>query len=77
MRLIKDQDYRTGVTKYILEVDDHDQMLADFDWFDTLLMRDCELPGSTIADKLLALEMMARRIEEGYQRAIVEAAGNT
>lgn len=77
MRLTKDQDYRTGTTKYTLEVDDYDLQLADFEWFDRLLAKDCELPGATIADKLLALEMVARRIQEGYARAQVEADANT
>lgn len=77
MRLTKDQDYRTGVTKYTLEVDDYDVQLADFTWFDTLLAKDCELPGATISDKLLALQMLAQRIEEGYARAQKEAQANT
>lgn len=77
MRLTKDEDYRTGTTRYVLEVNRHDLQLADFEWFDRQLAKDCELPGATIADKLLALEMLARRIQEGYDRAQAQMEANT
>ena len=37
---------------------------APLDEFDRALLVDCDSPDATIADKLLALECLARRIEQ-------------
>jgi hypothetical protein len=58
----------SGVRRWILDVNPSDLERADFIDFDRMLFRDVEENagdrGTPIADWLLALETMARRIEE-------------
>lgn len=58
-----------GKRVYTLVIDDTDWCLAHFDGFDLAVLRDCEKDDATIADKLLGLELVARRIQEGKERA--------
>ena len=38
--------------------------------FDQMLLDDCNGPDATISDQLLALELIARRIEEGHNKGL-------
>jgi hypothetical protein len=57
---------------YHLEISDVEFVLMRLDNFDTLLLKECE-GSDSIADKLLALETLARRIEEERERQAKEA----
>ena len=48
---------------YKLTISNRDMMVVGFQPFDRLLLTECE-ESSKISDKLLALETIARRIEE-------------
>jgi hypothetical protein len=49
---------------YTLTIPGGDLMRARFDRFDRLLLADCQSPDATVADSLLALELIVRRIEQ-------------
>jgi hypothetical protein len=61
MTEILDRDERV----YTLRITNDELVRARLQPFDRLLIADCEGKDSTISDKLLALETIARRIEEG------------
>jgi hypothetical protein len=46
---------------------------ARFDDVDRAVLADCAKPDATIADQLLALELIARRIEETHRRNAILA----
>lgn len=60
---------RHDMDKYVaqLEIDATDVLEAALDPTDRALLRECE-HSSSISDKLLALETIARRVEEAYLR---------
>jgi len=62
------QDIKTNDKVFILTVTVLDYVKAKFDNLDRMLLRDCESKDATIADKLLALEMIARRVEDSTSR---------
>ena len=57
-------EHRLDGKRYVLDIPDLEYMRARFDNWDYMLLRDCEGEGRTIADALLALETIARRIEQ-------------
>lgn len=67
MKLTRDERHLTDTVRYVLEVSGHEMGMADFQWLDRGMMRELDSTAS-IADKLLALEMLARRVEEAYIR---------
>jgi hypothetical protein len=67
VKLIRTENFEDRTVRYCLEVGDHELGMADFKWLDQGMMRDLA-ETSSVADKLLALEMLARRVEEVYAR---------
>jgi hypothetical protein len=57
----------SGKRVYHLEIDEMDLILCNLNWFDRAVIADCDSEGATIADKLLALELITRRIEEAHR----------
>jgi len=57
------RDLTTNATHYYLVLEDADVAWAPLDQFDRMLIKECE-GSKSIADKLLALECIARKIEE-------------
>lgn len=55
----------TGNIEYKLAIEPNNIICAKFTKFDYWLFEDCE-SSDKISDKLLALETLARRIEEGH-----------
>lgn len=74
MKLVRTESFEDDLVRYFLEVSSAEMQMADFDWLDRGLMRETEATAS-IADKLLALEMLARRVEEAYHREESDAQG--
>ena len=64
MKLISWNDVATGVDHYNLEINQVDLVRAKLHDFDRRLLADCDT-SDKVSDKLLALETIARRIEEG------------
>lgn len=65
------EDFSNNSRVYKIVIARADYLLAEFSEFDLALLNDVDSgePSSTpIADKLLALEMVARRIEEAYAK---------
>lgn len=54
-----------GSRKYVLDLDDSELMPLNLDKFDRMLIRECGASNS-IADKLLALECIVRKIEQSH-----------
>jgi len=65
MKLIVNKNIEKLVTTYTIEITHADMMNALITHTDMILFEDCESEDATISDKLLALETLARRIEEG------------
>ncbi len=49
---------------YTLVIEGYELSIARLSVFDKAVIADCTKNGSSIADNLLAIELMARRIEE-------------
>ena len=65
MKLRNWRDPVTGDLHCEFTISETDQVkAASLDGFDFLLLRECE-SSDAISDKLLALELMARKIEQG------------
>lgn len=64
MRLTADERFETGERRYVLILERGDLERFIPEPFDLALIRECDQSAS-IADKLLALECIARRIENG------------
>lgn len=64
MTFVETENINSGSKVFILTISISDYVKARFDNFDEALLRECKREDATIADKLLALEMVARRIEE-------------
>ena len=79
MRLDRYDDHMTMETRFVLTIGAVEWMLARLDGFDLALLRDCDGPDATIADRMLALETIARRIEQAKRpqpaapQAVLEA----
>jgi len=54
---------RVNTTIYQLTIEDTEFVLAPLDTFDLMLIRECDT-SNAVADKLLALETIVRRIEQ-------------
>jgi hypothetical protein len=63
MKFQKARELTTNATVYCLRIEDTDLLLAPLDQFDMMLLRECG-DSTSIADQLLALETIARRIEQ-------------
>ena len=63
MKFSQVREVTTNATVYQLRVEDTDMLLAPLDIFDMMLLKECEA-SKAIADKLLALETIARKIEQ-------------
>lgn len=74
MKLEEWRDPATGDFHMMLKIDQLEIMCAKLTDFDRALFRECE-ESKSIADKLLALETMARRIEE-QQEQVEEKDGS-
>lgn len=64
MKFEQRRDTDADVIEYKLTITGGDMAAVELLGFDKLLLRECETSGK-ISDKLLALETLARRIEEG------------
>ena len=67
MELIVDKSFNTLETTYTLKITYSDMDQARIRPEDHVLFDDCNRKESSISDKLLALETLARRIEEGNE----------
>jgi hypothetical protein len=65
MKLIVDTSIETLETTYTLKITHSDMEKARIKPYDQVLFDDCNGEDATISDKLLALETLARRVEEG------------
>jgi hypothetical protein len=63
MTLQKLREITTNETLYYLRISDCELVMAELDTFDIMLIRECDTSAS-VADKLLALETIVRRIEQ-------------
>ena len=63
MWLVANLDFVDGLRTFRLEISEHEMQRASFAALDFRLMRECE-GSDSVADKLLGLETIARRIEE-------------
>ena len=63
MRYTEETDTRSHAMKITVEIDDLEMVGCKTDEFDRRLLRECNR-SSSVADKILALETIARRIEE-------------
>jgi hypothetical protein len=59
-----ERDLATNRVRYTLDVDSMALAQVDLDPLDRALVRECGGDDSTIADKLLALETLMRRMQE-------------
>jgi hypothetical protein len=67
MKLIDEVPQSYGIVRVVrLELHAADFVHARFDAMDNALLEDCQ--HGSIADKLLGLELIARRVEEAYAR---------
>jgi hypothetical protein len=65
MRFSYWRDPGTLTRKYTIEIKDCDILrMRRFDHLDTLLISECE-GSESVSDKVLGLELLTRRIEEG------------
>lgn len=69
MKLLTFQDIGSRLSVFHLEINDVDILLTPFEPFDFLLAEECSKSDS-IADKLLWLEHLARRIEAQQVRKL-------
>ena len=69
MTLTRHEDLIGHKVTFVLVFNDVDYVRARFDAFDYAVIADCEKPDATVADHLLALELIARRIQESRERA--------
>jgi hypothetical protein len=58
-----DRTYRVS-----LKIDQYDLQNLELSEFDKLVVADCNQKNSTISDRLLALELICRKIEEQNER---------
>jgi hypothetical protein len=65
MKLDVIESLETLEKTYTLTITHSDMSKANITHLDRVLFEDCNKDDSTISDKLLALETLARRIEEG------------
>jgi len=63
MKFIEDLTMYGLGRRYLLELDSNETLPTNLDNFDMMLIRKCGVSNS-IADKLLALECIVRRIEQ-------------
>ena len=64
MKLTCVRDEMKKQTVYALNISEAEFVRAYYDSFDRLLIDECEI-SDKVSDKLLALEVVARRIESG------------
>lgn len=57
------EDLANGERTYTLKVNDYELLMATLERYDRMFIAECESSGR-VSDKLLALETIARRIEE-------------
>jgi len=62
MRYREEQDVHNGIDRAIIEFNLFDFVMVKLDWQDRILLQECN-KSTSVADKLLALEMIARKIE--------------
>jgi hypothetical protein len=67
MRLTRYQSDPPGhQTRYVLEFNDAELVAAKLYPADRALLAECDGPDATVSDRLLGLELLARRIEEAH-----------
>jgi len=66
MNVVYYQDKIEGLSRYNLTITDYNLTKVIFTDFDRVLLGECE-KSNKISDKVLALEMITRRIEEANQ----------
>lgn len=64
MQFTESYDLLTGEFTYTIKIERRELIHTTFYSFDRALFDDCNTENVTIADRLLALELIARRIEE-------------
>jgi hypothetical protein len=61
-------DAERGVMRFVIEIADADMRDVDLCPFDHAVLRDCGRPGASVADRLLGLELIFRRMEEQREK---------
>lgn len=69
MTIERSKDLWNGNQRWVVTITPRDYDSAKFGSGDYLLMAECGKDTATIADQLLALELIARRIEEAQKAA--------
>jgi hypothetical protein len=62
MKVLSQKDTITGETRYTIIIKEEEFMACTLDPKDRMLLRECE-ESSSVADKFLCMEMIARKIE--------------
>jgi hypothetical protein len=68
MKLLKQRDEQWGEDRYTIIFSDADMVAVNLDNFDRLLLDSCQKDEANIADVLLGLELIARRLIEQHER---------
>ena len=68
MKLLKQRDEQWGEYRYTIIFSDADMVAVNRDNFDRLLLDSCQKDEANIADVLLGLELIARRLIEQHER---------
>jgi len=63
VRLVYSRNADNQSVTYTLKIDDADMCAVNLTAFDHMMLRECE-GSESIADKMLALETLCRRVEE-------------
>lgn len=61
---VAEHDPKAREHRFVITIPEVDYGKVRYSAFDMALLRDCQSDDATIADKVLALEMVCRRIQE-------------
>jgi hypothetical protein len=70
MEITESRDLVTGDTIYTVRISRDEFVSTTFYPFDRALFEDCAGDDATVADRLLALELIARRVEESKSKPV-------
>jgi len=68
MKLLKNRDEQWGEDRYTIIFSDADMVEVELYKFDRLVLESCQKDEANIADVLLGLELIARRLIEQHER---------
>lgn len=72
MKLITYRDELTGTQIWTFIINYDERIRVDLDSIDRYMLDECSVSEASIADQLLGLELLARRIEEQTKKGAVE-----